>query len=651
MKMKMKFDKKAALGMLAQYGERAVFASVVLCFLFFIYTSFTRERYDKTPQDLKDAANNANKAIDRGEPSIIKDSGDDETVVDKINRISGKISVKHYAMNTSFNPPIFKPKNKRGTPKLYTVEALRGTPGMGCFTGIGGVARGVPGRRKAGVTEAPEPMGKRWVMLTGLVDLKKQIEAYKDCFKDVVWDNPQMDQGPKYYGFWVERAEVTDSLSEENLQWKQPYKRLSTERKKCGSTSGSSSNDPYLAPNFISRPTLTFPLPKLTNREWSDEIAHPPEIPLLSFEDEATPRITTEEEEEFDEDDPDAGLGRTRRGAGMGMDGGRGMPGGVRRRSGLVGRRGMIEEELSPYVLFRFIDLNIEPGKQYYYRVRIAFLNPNFDVQPRFLIPELQQIITDDNNREPRKKEWKKYIKSDWSKLSDVVAVPRDDQLLLAQVFPPRKFDAEPKAKVMAIHWDMQNGMEVFDDFEDIRRGMVANFLDHTIKAPVNPGRPGRGMMGGPGMGMEDGMGGNMRKRPAAKKKNAKRPPKKPRNTRRKGGEDDMFGPGRGRPGLAMGDKQPEKVNFITECLVLDLRGGQRLVGRNLDLNEPGEILLLDPGGNLVIRNDVADFDQYLDHKYPPKRIARAGVRRGRDMMGPGMGMEDEMGTPGMFGP
>ena len=133
--------------------------------------------------------------------------------------------------------------------------------------------------------------------------------------------------------------------------------------------------------------------------------------------------------------------------------------------------------------------------------------------------------------------------------------------------------------------------------------------------------------MGGPGMGMGMGM------------------------------EGGMDGPGMGM-GMGMGfggaKQLPKKVDFKTECLVLDMRGGERLPGKTR-LNGPGEILLLDPDGNLVVRNDVTDFDQIKNQTHPP--MPRSGYGGGRGMEGMmypgmegGMGMEG-MGGPGMGGP
>ena len=676
MKVKMKFDKKAALGFVVQYGERAVFACVVLCFLFFVYKSFARERYEKTPQDLKSAAKNASEAIKRNDPKP-PESNKGETPLDVIEKFSDP-NEEYYAVKIPFNSPIFTPRCLRGEPELYMVEALRGTSGVGRFVqsmrgGAGGMGMGrmVAGGMRGGGNVTPgqemEPLGSRWVMLTGLVDLKKQTKAFCECYKDVGCKNPQLDQAPMYYAFWVERAEVRDSENAEDLQWEQPYKSLRKEINKCGVTNSMGGSDGFVDPYFIQN-RIVFPLPKRIDQDWDESVARPPEIPLLGFDDKGVNGKEDVKEDEFEEDPDDPGAafrGRADRGAGMGgmgmgpgtgMRPGMGMAPGMEGRFGGTGRlggfvRGEDVEELSPYILFRFIDFNVEPGKRYKYRVRLGFYNPNYYVEPRFLIPELQQLIADDKKLESAKKKWKKYIKSPWSKPSDVVAVPRDDQLLLASVTPARK-NVDPEAKVMAVHWDMLGGIKVSDDFEKIRRGRVANFLDHEMPKPkagqkIGMGGPGMDMMG-PGFGgMMGGLDGPRGKKDEKKAKARK--PKKPRKKPAKNGiNPGDFGGLRGRQ--PMGGNiatPPEKVDFKTECLVLDIRGGERLSGKNRDLTKPGEILLLDPDGNLVVRNDVVDFDQYRKHKFPPKQNLRMPRGRG-GMGGPGMGMPPGMGGPGM---
>jgi hypothetical protein len=85
---------------------------------------------------------------------------------------------------------------------------------------------------------------------------------------------------------------------------------------------------------------------------------------------------------------------------------------------------------------------------------------------------------------------------------------------------------------------------------------------------------------------------------------------------------------------------KPELVDYVTDVLVLDLRGGDRLAGKNR-LAWPGEMLLMDPDGNLQVRSDVDDTAACVAQRNAPS--AQPG-------MGSPMGMPG-MGGPGMPGP
>ncbi len=64
-------------------------------------------------------------------------------------------------------------------------------------------------------------------------------------------------------------------------------------------------------------------------------------------------------------------------------------------------------------------------------------------------------------------------------------------------------------------------------------------------------------------------------------------------------------------------DKQKVKLNlgFESNILVLDIYGGNDLGTRRkeIPITEPGEILLLDSNGNMTVRSEIDDFDQYQD--------------------------------------
>jgi hypothetical protein len=72
------------------------------------------------------------------------------------------------------------------------------------------------------------------------------------------------------------------------------------------------------------------------------------------------------------------------------------------------------------------------------------------------------------------------------------------------------------------------------------------------------------------------------------------------------------------------------QVDYITGAIVVDFRGGDRLPGpRNSALNSAGEILVLDPDGNLVVHNELDDAPAYDD-------LNSAKDETPRDEPGPG---------------
>lgn len=60
---------------------------------------------------------------------------------------------------------------------------------------------------------------------------------------------------------------------------------------------------------------------------------------------------------------------------------------------------------------------------------------------------------------------------------------------------------------------------------------------------------------------------------------------------------------------------------FLTQRVVIDLRGGEPLPAwrRSAETVAPGEVLLLDDTGRLVVRSELEDFDEVYLHETPPK--------------------------------
>ena len=592
----------------------------------FVWNAFTCERYTGQPEEIERIVTQAKQNIENA-PSEV-----DREIIDyrkKIEEISDPIAAAPYKLPTTWEPSVFPPLRKRGQPVLFPVENLVAIPGHGRLSeaGVGGGMGGGMGGGP-GLMQNNDPAGKRWIVVTGLVNWEKYIKSYQECFEDVAFKQPQMDY-PTFLTYRVERAEITDENQDPStLQWEKPYRGNITQYTSNYSRSGVGQNE-MTKTTFINR-ALVFPLPSRADRDWGEEVYHEPEIPMLdpneinrmgmhgvgmpAAEVEAAPGPKGDVENE----DVDVPMGMGRVGAGGmpmgGMPGEGMMMGGMpgMARGGMVGggmqgmgANGMVQEETSPYILFRFFDFNVEPGKRYRYRVRLYLTNPNYGVAERYLVPELAALSQS-------KEEWKQYIDTEWSEPSQVVNMSLDDSVLVAGVSKSTRADSEPSGTITAVHWDYEKGTEVFDEFS-VDRGSVANFYDQKMPQMAAAAAG----MGGPGMG----------------------------------------GPGMGAPGAQAGRQPTEKVDYVTEMLVLDLKGGERLPGRNKDLTEPATMLLFSPNGNLMVRSSVKDSEELEELKNPkaggmmrggmPGMMGPGGGMPGEGMMGPGAGMPG----PGMMGP
>lgn len=692
-KVKLNLDKTAVQNFFIHHVEKIVLAGVAVCFLLFVYRAVGRESYQHTADQLISSVRDAkNKIVETPPvpPKEVKDKWRDYAA-EVENFISNPIDVEPYRYRHLWKPLVVAPLPKRGEPLLFPVKELRGAAGHGTVPVVSPKRRGTaraamlnPGASGEGTR------GERWVVLTGLVPYVDQFKAYQDAFKNVRGSRTGapgvpgglMGEGgrtaaglsgtdvPQYVYYNVERAEVTSpGQSEDDLAWKTIYvSRARKEAEKMGWRSigsGSMLNragaDGIVAPQFR-LPGTDFPLPPLVGRQrLGEEFAHPPEIPVLERRmpgmpgvpgdqpDEPGPDLPGEEKPAPDEPGadrpPDMPTGPGgRRVPGMpgmvpGMEGP--MPGLVPGMEGPMGpgmegfgpmRPGQTRQEVSPFRLFRFVDRSVVPGKRYRYRVRLMLINPNYGQEPRLL--ERVELGAD------------RYITTDWSKPTDVVLVPRDDRLLVRSVKPPARITQAPTASILLTKWVNDKGVEADKKIEKAYRGQMLNLpgckYPEEERKPRPKKKPQKSHLqpGGPMAPGEEGMF------PVQPEEATQ--PEMPRL-------GELTGPRR----------EPIDVDYLTESILLDMRGGYRIdlrryeyggVNPKPELNAPGEVLLLDPEGNLVVQSDLEDEAEL-------KKIEESDKAPGQDMMGPGMmpggmpemvpgmeGMPGEMLMPGMEG-
>lgn len=598
MKLKLKFNWKSIQELLLRHVEKFVFGLVVLAILFFVAGAMRRETYDKTPEQLAEEARKADEVI---KATVPRSGGDvDLDFAAGVENIRIPIKAEFYRHPNVWTPTLWEQRPKRGEPALYAVQDLRASPGHGAvrMTGVDGQLD-LRGRTSQGL---------RWIVLTGLIQIQKQEQAYLEAFGKARFQNREKDY-PEILSCLVQRAEF-DSLAQTGQpDWKPlPLgQSLSMQERWTGS------GRPVVHSKYINRSRfrdavpVAFPLPPIEYGGWGPEVTHRPEIPLLSEMKEADiPRYDDYsegyqedfEEEEGEEEEGFGGYGGGGRRSDIRLDPKTGLP--MIQGISDVPRIEIMkpkEVEVIPYQLFRFFDYAVEPGKHYQYRVKLVLMNPNYGVEPRYL------------GREELGASW--FLETDWSDPTELVSMSRDAEVLAGSVKPTVSVMVEPKATVGIPFFYEKTGIELFEEHEVVR-GQLLNFLQRPVPESETRAEPSEEE--------EEGFGGYVEEEEEEEEEGGYMEEeyeedvgKRTRRVRKE----------RRRPKVEK-IEATEKVDFLTGAVLLDLSGGKRLPGKDRKLTEPGTILLLGPEGTLIVRNELDDLLEYQRYK-EGKQEARPG--------------------------
>ena len=551
-KLKLNVDKETVRKFFLEHSEKVVLGGVIACAVVIVYLALVQESFSKTPKDLEKSAVLAGDHIKNNDPAPPESCElvDYET---SVLLSLEETDVGPYEWDKAIDREIFPPSRPRGVPKLYQVEKLRGVSGAGPFTTQ--VVRQPAGGRAAATGKRPSGRpgnvirGQRWVVLTGLVPVDQQAAAFERYYRDCVQSNPKTDVA-EYLYFSVERAEVTASADPAQLQWiSRHVGNASAAQTKAGQEKFRPGKE-IVDKQYINE-TLVFPLSELAGRPWDESVAYPPVIPLpVEAADPASrgkPGLRAPGTPDEPGDDVPYGTPTEEPQPNIGE-----VPG-----PETVAKQ---ETDGPRYMLFRFFDFSVEPGKRYRYRVRLWLDNPNYGVNPLHLKDVDPSVLPKGTTGETTELSRSKWLWTDWSDPTDVISVPRDTRLLAVSVMPSVRVAAPPTGKMMVVKWVNDYGKWAHMEFS-ATRGKVVNFPDCHYPE-VREARPGRDDDDTP-------------KRPAA---------------------TDAIG--------------SIPVDYITDALVLDMRGGKRRFG-DLRLDDPGEILVLDADGALVLYNEVDDLAEY----------------------------------------
>ncbi len=348
--------------------------------------------------------------------------------------------------------------------------------------------------------------------------------------------------------------------------------------------------------------SLTSPLPPLTITEWGDEVACPPEIKVLSAEERtqmpAQGTIGQGGLPPVGSNTP--GTVPRRRTGGPGRWPGRGPGpgfqdnGAVQQPAGDQGGNDLINGppavkqgavantsvESPKCYLLRYFDFDVEPGKQYAYRVFPMLNNPNYGVKGGDLTDAAQSeqaylgLKTMNVRADANGKVVGWSVAGNWSPMCESARVSGDLRLLAGPTEPPKTpAPAEITGEARFLLWDQNSGDSMHGAKSELFRGTILDF-NVVLITPT-------------------------------------------------------------------GECKSRQIS--TGCLLADLSGGEPLSPRDKDrIHSPGTMLVLDENGNLVIHDEMSETNEWVAQTKPPDRAPSergiSPIRRRGFEGGPGSG-------------
>lgn len=379
-KVKVNVDKEAIRLFLIEHVEKIVFGVAAVCFVLIVYKAFARGAFDQTPEKLSASVERAKRHIEQTEPGA---ETPDPPKVDRPPTEEGP-----YKHDTGWNRPLFpKVKGPREWPPFLNVEGLRGVAGIGAFELNPQLQAPPPDADSAAPaarSSGRRNQGQRWIVLTAKIPYREQVREYAECFARAMKRDSQKDV-PTYIYYRVERAEVTDVSGTGNLQWK-PFSILSELKfKQRWATTSEVVDGKYLIEKGPYLDPFAFPLgPLVVNDNPGMARSRSPWATNESVAHPPDIPLMTQEPKT----DPEAGRRPDQRTAPVVdplLDGPM-VPVETRTDNGTKAK----DNQEPAYKLFRFFDFTVESGKSYVYRVRLILQNPNYGFEDRFLAEEVR---------------------------------------------------------------------------------------------------------------------------------------------------------------------------------------------------------------------------------------------------------------------
>jgi hypothetical protein len=438
---------------LDRYLQWACYAALSLSMLFLflcVFESFSHDTFSKTPKDLIAAIQLAERKIEEGHPISLKSKSFDELARQSLM----PLSAEPYQIGV-WCPPLWEYR-LRSSPQLYPVQSLLASSGYGAFSTNTGTSESRPQypNRNISPVQSRNTQGYRWVIVTGIIENRKEIDAFNMTFKGTQYRNAGLDY-PDYQYFQVERAEVSNNSGDGQLQWEQrPVRSMYDLKNRWSGTSDDLVDAKYFPPprNGIS---FAFPLGPLVNESWDDKVSHPQ---IALYEAELRDRTVIQPVSAIVEEEDPFGNATNM------------TPSPLQRNRNLASGQyggGILASSEKPDILFmRYIDYDVQPEKKYCYRVKLILQNPNWKVPKKYL--------------ETTNLGESQYLKTAWSQPTPIVSVPRATKIELVAADTRRGY-----ALVKLVHFDLQTGGNLTNEFK-VNRGEIMNYYNQEYYSPIN---------------------------------------------------------------------------------------------------------------------------------------------------------------------
>ncbi len=288
MKFKVSLSSEGMKQGFLKHFEKLLFGLVVVGFALFVWRSVQRETLTWGPEELSSKASAVQSTIAQAETRFPAEEYPSVTRYAQIatqSRLS--VDEKGYKMAKELAPggsPLWGGTLvQRPMPVIYPVRDLRVSAGHGAFAmndpesqmmaSTSMMQTGEESGGGSGYMMGGQPLkGQRWSVITGLIDWKKQREAYDKAFQDCTWYRPQSDF-PQYAYYYVERAEIDPLDETAEPQWVRLNMRNSFLVRDYWQGEGPDVIDPfYLLPENSDGVAMAFPLGPLRTRAWGPEV-------------------------------------------------------------------------------------------------------------------------------------------------------------------------------------------------------------------------------------------------------------------------------------------------------------------------------------------------------------------------------------------